>query len=65
MEISSLKSENTKAKSLWKEEEKVKGDFTRREEAVPSIVGFGSYRSFTGIFRQEKKLSFLAFLLVS
>lgn len=54
MEISSLKSENTKAKSLWKEEEKAKSDFKRREEAEPSVVGFGSYRSFTGIFRQEK-----------
>lgn len=45
MEISSLKSENTKAQSLWKEEEKAKSDFKRIEEAEPSIVAFGSYRS--------------------
>lgn len=45
MEISSLKSKNTKAQSLWKEEEKAKSDFKRMEEAEPSMVAFGGYRS--------------------
>lgn len=45
MEISSLKSKNTKAQSLWKEEEKAKSDFERIEEAEPSIVAIGSYGS--------------------
>lgn len=44
MEISSLKSKNAKAQSLWKEE-KAKSDFKRMEEAERSIVAFGSYRS--------------------
>lgn len=45
MEISYLKSENTKAQSLWKEEEKAKSNFKRIKEAEPSMVAFGSYRS--------------------
>jgi len=35
-----LSSKNTKAQSLWKEEEKAKSDFKRMEEAEQSVVVF-------------------------